>query len=68
MNGNYVYFHSYCSSNVNLHNFKLADVGNFLGWMCKIGHFLYFRWANVSALSSKGYYVVCEARIYCIKV
>ena len=66
--GNCVYLHDYYNSNVNLHNFKQADVGDFLGWMCKIGHFLYFSWANVSALSSKGYYVVCEARNCRIKV
>ena len=43
--------HSHCSNGVNLHKFNLTNVGEFLSLMCKIGHFFYFTFTNVNALT-----------------
>ena len=29
MNNNRIYLHCYCNNNINLHTFRLIDVGNF---------------------------------------
>ena len=43
--------HSHCSNGVNLHKFNLTNVGEFLSLMSKIGHFFYFTFTNVNALT-----------------
>ena len=42
---NHAYMHSYCSKYVNIHSFRMTDVEDFWGKMCKVCYFLYF--ANV---------------------
>ena len=39
---NSVYIHCYYSKCVNIHNFRMTDVGSFVAWMCKIHLFFYY--------------------------
>ena len=50
MNSVSVNLHSYCSKLVNLHNYTLTNIGQFLAKLYKFYTFFYYTWTNVKAL------------------
>ena len=49
MNSNYINIHDYCSNNINLHIYRLVDVGSFLAQICKFEIFFYYIHTDMSA-------------------
>ena len=43
--------YNYCNKCVNIHNFRMIDVRDFLSKICKIYYFLYFAKFYINALT-----------------
>ena len=54
--------YSYCNKCVNIHNFRMIDVRDFLSKICKIYYFLYFAKFYINALTILYIYIYTRAR------